>query len=91
MNTGTAPVASHAGPLTTLAYRFGTEAPRYALVGTIAITGALVQWLGDNLGLIGAAREIEALAPSVADNGDVYFVPAFSKLHARTGGRTRAG
>ncbi len=82
MNTGTAPVASRAGLLTTLAYRFGTEAPRYALEGAVAITGALVQWLRDNLGLIGAAREIEALAASVPDNGDVYFVPAFSGLYA---------
>ena len=82
MNTGETPILSRAGLLTTLAYRFGTEAPRYALEGAVAITGALVQWLRDNLGLIGAAREIEALAASVPDNGDVYFVPAFSGLYA---------
>jgi glycerol kinase len=82
MNTGTAPVQSRSGMLTTLAYRFGDEAPRYALEGAIAITGALVQWLRDNLQLIGHASEIEALAASVPDNGDVYIVPAFAGLYA---------
>jgi glycerol kinase len=82
MNTGTAPVQSKAGLLTTLAYRFGDAAPRYALEGAIAITGALVQWLRDNLQMIQHAGEIEALAASVADNGDVYIVPAFSGLYA---------
>ena len=82
MNTGTAPVRSKAGLLTTLAYRFGEEKPAYALEGAIAITGALVQWLRDNLKLIEAASEIEPLARSVEDNGDVYIVPAFSGLYA---------
>ncbi|WP_347271441.1 glycerol kinase GlpK [Rhizorhabdus histidinilytica] len=82
MNTGTEPVRSKAGLLTTLAYRFGDEPPRYALEGAIAITGALVQWLRDNLGLFDSAPEIEALARSVPDNGDVYIVPAFSGLYA---------
>jgi glycerol kinase len=82
MNTGTQPVPSKAGLLTTLAYRFGNEAPRYALEGAIAITGALVQWLRDNLRLFDAAPEIESLAAGVEDNGDVYIVPAFSGLYA---------
>jgi glycerol kinase len=82
MNTGTEPVPSKAGLLTTLAYQFGDEKPRYALEGAIAITGALVQWLRDNLQLFDAAPQIEALARSVADNGDVYIVPAFSGLYA---------
>ncbi len=82
MNTGTAPVVSKAGLLTTVAYQFGDEKPRYALEGAIAISGALVQWLRDNLGLISAAAEIETLAASVPDNGDVYLVPAFSGLYA---------
>ncbi len=82
MNTGTDPVRSKAGLLTTLAYRFGEEAPRYALEGAIAITGALVQWLRDNLKLFDVAPQIEPLASSVEDNGDVYIVPAFSGLYA---------
>jgi glycerol kinase len=82
MNTGTVPVQSRSGMLTTLAYRFGDEAPRYALEGAIAITGALVQWLRDNLRMIDHASEIEALAVSVPDNGDVYIVPAFAGLYA---------
>jgi glycerol kinase len=82
MNTGTQPVQSKAGLLTTLAYRFGDEAPRYALEGAIAITGALVQWLRDNLKLFDTASQIEPLAASVEDNGDVYIVPAFSGLYA---------
>jgi len=82
MNTGAAPVASKCGLVTTVAYRLGEEAPCYALEGSIAVTGALVQWLRDNLGLIGASAEIEALAASVPDNGDVYVVPAFSGLYA---------
>jgi len=82
MNTGTTPVASTSGLLTTLAYQFGAEPPCYALEGAIAITGALVQWLRDNLRLIDTAPEIEALARSVPDNGDVYIVPAFSGLYA---------
>jgi glycerol kinase len=82
MNTGTRPVVSRAGLLTTLAYQLGDGPPHYALEGAIAITGALVQWLRDNLKLIGAAAEIEPLARSVPDNGDVYIVPAFSGLYA---------
>jgi glycerol kinase len=82
MNTGTEAVQSEAGLLTTLAYRFGEEAPRYALEGAIAITGALVQWLRDNLKLFDVAAQIEPLAASVEDNGDVYIVPAFSGLYA---------
>jgi glycerol kinase len=82
MNTGTRPVASTAGLITTVAYQLGEEPPHYALEGSIAIAGALVQWLRDNLGLIGKSSEIEALARQVEDNGDVYFVPAFSGLFA---------
>ncbi|MCM2294109.1 glycerol kinase GlpK [Allorhizobium sp. BGMRC 0089] len=82
MNTGTEVVHSKAGLLTTLAYKFGDEAPRYALEGSIAITGALVQWLRDNMKLFDVAAQIEPLARSVPDNGDVYFVPAFSGLYA---------
>lgn len=82
LNTGTRPVTSTAGLVTTVAYRFGEEPARYALEGSIAIAGALVQWLRDNLGLIGASSEIEALARTVEDNADVYIVPAFSGLYA---------
>ncbi len=82
MNTGAAPVVSKAGLLTTLAYQFGSQKPCYALEGAIAITGALVQWLRDNLGLIGKSADIETLAACVEDNGDVYIVPAFSGLFA---------
>jgi glycerol kinase len=82
VNTGEQIVHSTNGLLTTLAYRLGTEAPRYALEGSIAVTGSLVQWLRDNLGIISQAQEIEALARSVPDNGGVYFVPAFSGLFA---------
>ncbi len=82
MNTGTAPVQSKAGLLTTLAYQFDGEKPHYALEGAIAITGALVQWLRDNLKLFDVAPQIEPLAKSVEDNGDVYIVPAFSGLYA---------
>jgi glycerol kinase len=82
MNTGEKPVSSAAGLVTTVAYRFGTAPACYALEGSIAISGALVQWLRDNLGIIRASNEIEALAASVADNGDVYVVPAFSGLYA---------
>jgi glycerol kinase len=82
MNTGTVPVQSKAGLLTTIAYQFGDEKPRYALEGAIAITGALVQWLRDNLQLLDSAAQIEPLAASVPDNGDVYVVPAFSGLYA---------
>ncbi len=82
MNTGETPVQSKAGLLTTLAYRFGDEKPRFALEGAIAITGALVQWLRDNMKLFDVAAQIEPLAKSVDDNGDVYIVPAFSGLYA---------
>jgi glycerol kinase len=68
--------------LTTLCYQFGDEKPSYALEGSIAITGALVQWLRDNLKMIDTAPEIENLAKTVDDNGGIYFVPAFSGLFA---------
>lgn len=82
MNTGEKITPSAAGLLTTVAYRFGDQKPCYALEGSVAIAGALVQWLRDNLGLIRSSDEVEALARSVEDNGDVYFVPAFSGLYA---------
>jgi glycerol kinase len=82
MNTGTQPRFSESGLITTVAYRFGSEKAAYALEGSIAITGALVQWLRDNLGIIRSAGEVDVLAESVADNGGVYIVPAFSGLYA---------
>lgn len=82
LNTGIQIVPSKSGLLTTLAYRLGDQPPVYALEGSIAITGALVQWLRDNLGLISSSAEIEQLASSVDDNGGIYFVPAFSGLFA---------
>ena len=82
LNTGMSPVPSTAGLITTVAYQLGDEAPHYALEGSIAIAGALVQWLRDNLGLVAKSADIEALARQVEDNGDVYFVPAFSGLFA---------
>jgi len=82
MNTGEQPIASRFGLLTTVAYRLGTGKAHYALEGSVAIAGALVQWLRDNLGLIKSSDEIETLARSVKDNGGVYFVPAFSGLYA---------
>jgi glycerol kinase len=82
MNTGEKAVFSNYGLLTTLAYKFGAEPARYALEGSIAIAGALVQWLRDNLGLIEKSADVEALARSVSDNGGAYFVPAFSGLYA---------
>jgi len=82
MNTGEKRVVSKHGLLTTVAYRFGNEPAMYALEGSIAITGALVQWVRDNLGLIGSSGEIETLARTVDDNGGVYIVPAFSGLYA---------
>ncbi len=82
MNTGEQPVISRHGLISTVAYRIGDRKPVYALEGSIAITGALVQWLRDNLRIIGASAEVESLAASVADNGEVYFVPAFSGLFA---------
>ncbi|OZB37280.1 MAG: glycerol kinase [Halothiobacillus sp. 14-56-357] len=82
MNTGSKIVPSQAGLLTTVAYQFGDEAPCYALEGSIAMTGALVQWLRDNLNLIEKSADIEPLAASVENNGGVYIVPAFSGLYA---------
>jgi glycerol kinase len=82
MNVGETPRASTKGLVSTLAYKLGDEKPIYALEGSVAIAGALVQWLRDNLGIIETSREVEALAASVPDNGDVYFVPAFSGLYA---------
>jgi glycerol kinase len=82
LNTGETPVASEAGLLTTVAYRRDREPPVFALEGSVAVTGSLVQWLRDNLGLFDDATEVETLARSVEDNGDVYFVPAFSGLFA---------
>jgi glycerol kinase len=82
MNTGTRKVDSKSGLLTTMAYKLGEKPAHYALEGSIAITGALVQWVRDNLGLIEKSSDIEALAKTVTDNGGVYFVPAFSGLYA---------
>ena len=82
LNTGERRVASNSGLLTTLGYQIGSAKPTYALEGSIAITGALVQWFRDNIGLIGSAPEIETLALTVEDNGGCYFVPAFSGLFA---------
>jgi glycerol kinase len=82
MNTGDKPVRSKYGLITTVAFKLGQKPARYALEGSIAITGALVQWLRDNLGLISNSSDIEALARTVKDNGGVYFVPAFSGLFA---------
>ena len=82
LNTGDRIVPSKAGLLTTLGYTFGEAAPVYALEGSIAVTGAAVQWLRDQLEIIRSAGEIEALASSVEDSGGIYFVPAFSGLFA---------
>ncbi|WP_432521784.1 glycerol kinase GlpK [Kineococcus sp. SYSU DK006] len=82
MNTGAEITRSSHGLLTTVAHRIGDEPPAYALEGSIAVTGALVQWLRDNLGLISTAPEVETLARTVEDNGGCYFVPAFSGLFA---------
>ncbi len=82
MNTGTEVVPSRSGLLTTVAYKLGDEPVVYALEGSIAVTGALVQWLRDNLGIITTSAEVEDLARSVEDNGGLYFVPAFSGLFA---------
>ena len=82
MNTGETPVPSKAGLLTTLGYKIGIQKAVYALEGSIAITGALIQWLRDNLGVIQSSSEVEGLAKSVEDNGGIYFVPAFSGLFA---------
>ena len=75
-------MTSRHGLLTTVAYKFASENARYALEGSVAIAGALVQWVRDNLGMLQTSAEIETLARTVADNGGVYFVPAFSGLYA---------
>jgi glycerol kinase len=82
LNTGSSPVPSESGLLTTVAYQRSGEAPIYALEGSVAVTGSLIQWLRDNLRLIERAADVERLASTVDDNGDVYFVPAFSGLFA---------
>jgi len=82
MNMGEIPVPSKSGLLTTLGYKIGDQKAVYALEGSIAIAGALIQWLRDNLGLIQSSAEIEPLAKLVEDNGGIYFVPAFSGLYA---------
>jgi glycerol kinase len=82
LNTGTEPVQSRHGLITSVAYQFGGRPPVYCLEGSIAVAGALVQWFRDNLGIIGSAPEIETLARSVDDNGGAYIVPAFSGLFA---------
>ena len=82
LNTGNEAVQSKSGLLTTLAYKIGDQPATYCLEGAIAITGALVQWLRDNIGLIKESPEVEDLAKTVDDNGGVYFVPAFSGLFA---------
>ncbi|QJU53416.1 glycerol kinase GlpK [Herbiconiux sp. KACC 21604] len=81
-NTDTEIVHSKNGLLTTLGYKLGDEPAHYALEGSIAVTGSLIQWLRDNLGIISSAPEVETLAASVEDNGGAYFVPAFSGLFA---------
>lgn len=82
INTGTSPVPSKNGLLTTVCYKIGDQPTVYALEGSIAVSGSLVQWLRDNLGIISSAPEIEELAKTVDDNGGAYFVPAFSGLFA---------
>jgi len=82
MNCGEQVVQSKFGLLTTVAYKLGSKPAQYALEGSVAIAGALVQWLRDNLGLIEKSADVETLARSVNDNGGVYFVPAFSGLYA---------
>jgi glycerol kinase len=82
LNTGTSPVTSQHGLLTTVGYRIGDRPAVYALEGSIAVTGSLIQWLRDNIGLISSAAEVEELARTVPDNGGCYLVPAFSGLFA---------
>jgi glycerol kinase len=82
LNTGVEPVPSRHGLLTTVAYQFGDAPAVYALEGSIAVTGSLVQWLRDSLGIIQTSEEVEVLAQTVEDNGGIYFVPAFSGLFA---------
>ncbi|HEV2887362.1 MAG TPA: glycerol kinase GlpK [Jatrophihabitans sp.] len=82
LNTGTEPVVSEQGLLSTVCYQFGDDRPVYALEGSIAVTGSAVQWLRDQLGIIAEAAEVESLAARVSDSGGAYFVPAFSGLFA---------
>ncbi len=82
MNCGEKPVQSNFGLLTTVAYKLGAKPAQYALEGSVAIAGALVQWLRDNLAIIEKSQDVETLAHSVNDNGGIYFVPAFSGLYA---------
>jgi glycerol kinase len=82
LNTGEEPIVSNCGLLTTVAYKFGDAPAHYALEGSIAVTGSLVQWLRDNLGIIERSDQVESLARTVEDNGGLYFVPAFSGLFA---------
>jgi glycerol kinase len=82
LNTGAEPVQSEHGLLTTVGYKIGDQDAVYCLEGAIAVTGSLVQWLRDNLGLVASAAEIEDMAKTVDDNGGAYFVPAFSGLFA---------
>jgi glycerol kinase len=82
LNTGSEMVISKNGLLTTLGYKLGKQPAVYALEGSIAIAGALVQWLRDNLGIIEKSQDVETLAAAVEDNGGIYFVPAFSGLYA---------
>ncbi|SDK56910.1 glycerol kinase [Actinopolyspora mzabensis] len=82
LNTGTEPVLSENGLVTTVGYKIDDQPTVYCLEGSIAVTGSLVQWMRDNLGMIGSAPEIEQVAASVEDNGGAYFVPAFSGLFA---------
>ncbi|SMC98609.1 glycerol kinase [Lentzea albidocapillata] len=82
INTGGKPVHSQNGLLTTVGYQIGDQPAAYALEGAVAVTGALVQWFRDKIGLISSAAEIETLARTVDDNGGAYFVPAFSGLFA---------
>ena len=82
MNTGQKPQMSENGLITTVCYKIGEQPTVYALEGSIAVTGSLIQWLRDNLEIVPSSPEVEALAASVEDNGGVYFVPAFSGLFA---------
>jgi glycerol kinase len=82
LNTGTTPTPSKSGLITGVGYKIGDQPAAYMLEGSIAITGALVQWLRDNLKMIGSSAEVETLARTVEDNGGAYFVPAFSGLFA---------
>jgi len=82
VGTGEQIIQSQNGLITTVAYQLGDEKPRFALEGSIAVTGSLVQWLRDNLGIISTSTEVQELADTVVDNGGVYFVPAFSGLFA---------